>query len=86
MAKQKRSNYVTRKVTVSRTYEIFSVKDNVFTSVGTKDISGKVKESTLREDFNISDDCQVVTVEKAVNTKIYGMLIDDFMKLAKELQ
>lgn len=82
MAKREKSNMVTRRVIESRTYEVYEVKDGKFNLLGTETISGRVNENKLAEQYKVD---KVVTVEIAVNKKIYGVPVDEFMKIAVEV-
>ena len=81
MAKQK-SNMVTRRVVESRTYDIYSNVDGQLTKIGTKTISGRVNTSELAEEYKVD---KVVLAEVSVNKKVYGVPIDEFMKIAVEV-
>ena len=82
MAKQK-SNMVTRRVVESRTYDIYSNVDGQLTKIDTRTISGRVNTSELAEEYKVD---KVVTVEVSVNKKVYGVPIDEFMKIAVEVE
>lgn len=82
MAKREKTNMVTRRVIESRTYEIYEVKDGNFNLLGVETLSGRVNENNLAKQYKVA---KVVAIEKSVNKKIYGVPIDEFMKIAVEV-
>lgn len=82
MAKREKTNMVTRRVIVSRTYDIYSVEGESMKKIDTREIKGRVNTKSLASEYNVP---LVVAVEIAINKKVYGVPIDDFMAIAKEV-
>jgi hypothetical protein len=74
---------VTRRVVESRTYDIYEVSGAEFKPLGEKTIIGRVKGNDIAKEYKVK---KVVLVEKAVNKKIYGVPVEDFMKIAVEVE
>ena len=77
-----KTNMVTRRVIESRTYNIFSLDNETMTKLDTIDIKGRVNEKELAKKYNVD---KVAVIEIAVTKKVYGVPIDEYMKLAKEI-
>lgn len=77
-----KSNYVTRRVVEARKYDIYSNQLGQLTKVGEEVISGKPNTIELAKKYNVE---KVVTVETEQIKKVYGMLVDDFMKYAVDI-
>lgn len=82
MAKREKTNMITRRVIESRTYEVYEVVNGEFKLLGTETLSGRVNDAKLAEQYSVE---KVVTVEIAVNKKVYGVPVEDFMAIAVDI-
>lgn len=78
-----RGDYITRRVTESRDVDIYEVTDtSQLKLLGTITTSGKTNNKELATKYGVN---KVLTQTKQTNTVTYGVLVDDFMKIAKKL-
>ena len=64
-------------------YEVYKVEDDKIIKVGEKEISGRVNKTAIMEEFGVKE----VLIRKISETvKIFGMPIDDFMKVAEVIE
>lgn len=77
-----KTNMVTRRVVESRNYNVFKVEGETLTKVGETTIKGRPKEEEIAKEFKVD---KVVLVETSVNKKVYGVPVEEFMKIAVEV-
>ena len=80
--KKRRTKYITRRVIENRKYNIYEVKNNEMIYLDTITLVGRVKLNDLAKLYNVD---QVVAVEIECCKKIYGVPIEDFMKIAVDI-
>lgn len=80
MAQEK---FITRRVVKSTLYNIYKVDGTKLILIDQKEFSGRISEKELAKEYNV--DKVVTTVEK-VNKAVYGVPVDQFMKIAQEIK
>lgn len=74
---------VTRRVTISTVYEIYSNEKGTLTKLDTITVKGKPNQKELCEKYGVKD---VVCVKIEENKKVYGVPVEEFMKIAVEVE
>lgn len=78
-----RSEYITRTIIDSRTYQVIDMRTN--TSVGTIQIKGKPKGKEIAKEFDIPYK-QMFLKEVDCKKTTYAMPVTDFMVLAEKIK
>lgn len=78
----KKTNYVTRRCVEKRVIDVFSLKNGKLTKLETLETKGKISQKELAKKHGVDNVVlEVVKEERAV----YGVPIDEFMKIAKRV-
>lgn len=78
-----KTSYVTRRVIENKEYKVYKVEGTQLELLDTIEIKGKVSERELAEKFGVS---KVFVDCVKENKSIYGVPVDEFMKIAVKLE
>lgn len=80
---RKRSNMVTRRVVEGRVLDVYKFENGQIEKLDTITVSGKVSEIELAKEYGVNK----VMIDTVSEVKaVYGVPVDEFMKIAVKLE
>lgn len=80
---EKRVPLLTRTVTDSYTYNLYSLEDGAITALGTVTVPEKLKESDLKKIAKEHDVKKVIAEVASTSERLLGITVEEFLKIAK---
>lgn len=83
---EKRVPLLTRTVTDSYTYNLYSLEDGTITALGEVTVPEKLKESDLKKIAKEHDVKKVIAEVTSTSKHLLGITVDEFLKIAKPVE
>lgn len=83
---EKRVPLLTRTVTDSYTYNLYSLEDGTITALGEITVPEKLKESDLKKIAKEHDVKKVIAEVTSTSERLLGITVDEFLKIAKPVE
>lgn len=83
---EKRVPLLTRTVTDSYTYNLYSLEDGTITALGEVTVPEKLKESDIKKIAKEHDVKKVIAEVTSTSERLLGITVDEFLKIAKPVE